>query len=110
MNANVYQTMAMQTAGELPELSDKLAAAALGLCGEAGEFADHVKKYFYHGHDLDNARVRKELGDILWYAALACEALETRLGDVMEENIIKLRERYPEGFSWAASVDRPTTG
>lgn len=50
--------------------------------------------------------MRAELGDALWYVALACDAPGLRLGDVMHENIEKLRRRYPDGFSSARSLQR----
>lgn len=108
MNANVYQELAMRTAGPAYEPADGLILSALGLCGETGEYAEHIKKHVYHGHDLDHARVSKELGDIAWYLARACKANGLRLGDVMIENIDKLQARYPEGFTSEASINRET--
>lgn len=95
----------MRTAAPLDE-QQRLLNAALGLCGEAGEFADTVKKAAFHGHTLDRAALHKELGDVLWYAALACDALGVQLGDVMTANIAKLQARYPEGFSSERSQQR----
>jgi NTP pyrophosphatase (non-canonical NTP hydrolase) len=106
VNANVYQVMAMRTAGPAFNPDDGLILSALGLCGETGEYAEHVKKHVYHGHALDKPRVSKELGDIAWYLARACEANGLRLGDVMQENITKLQERYPEGFTSEKSIYR----
>jgi NTP pyrophosphatase (non-canonical NTP hydrolase) len=105
MDANTYQELALRTAAAL-EPRQRLLNAALGLCGEAGEFADTLKKAEFHGHELDTAALQKELGDVLWYAALACNALGVQLGDVMEANIAKLRQRYPEGFSSERSRNR----
>lgn len=77
-----------------------LDAAALGLAGESGEFADHVKKILYHDQTLTDERrekMEKELGDILWYVNLAARALEIPLVVLANENIVKLAERHPEG-------------
>lgn len=106
MNADNYQELAMRTlaAGLTPH--ERLTNAALGLSGEAGEFADTVKKHLFHGHPLNREELLKELGDILWYAALACDALDVRLSTVMAANIEKLRRRYPEGFSSERSQQR----
>lgn len=103
MNADNYQELAMRTlaAGLTPR--ERLTNAALGLSGEAGEFADTVKKHLFHGHPLNR---EEELGDILWYTALACDALDVRLSTVMAANIEKLRRRYPEGFSSERSQQR----
>lgn len=106
MDADEYQRLALRT--EMPgrEQRERLLNAALGLCGEAGEFGDALKKHVFHAHPLDEAALRKELGDVLWYTALACDALGLRLGDVMAENVEKLRRRYPEGFSSERSLNR----
>lgn len=79
---------------------------ALGLTGEAGEVADMVKKYIFHGHDMNRAELVKELGDCAWYLALLCTAIDISLEEVLIANIEKLRNRYPEGFSERASINR----
>ena len=106
MDANEYQRLALRTEPPGRAQRERLLNAALGLCGEAGEFGDTLKKNVFHGHALDEAALHKELGDVLWYAALACDALGLQLGDVMAENIEKLRRRYPEGFSSERSMNR----
>ena len=78
-----------------------LLTAALGLTGESGEFADHVKKIFFHGKAYDDDRREAmilELGDVMWYVMQACEALEVSLEEVVYDNVDKLSERHPDGF------------
>lgn len=84
----------------------RLLLGALGLAGEAGEFADRVKKTAYHGHALDREKLLDELGDILWYIADAAGALGVELEEVARRNNAKLRLRYPEGFNPEASKNR----
>lgn len=84
----------------------ELLNGVLGLTGEAGEVADIVKKYVFHGHELDRKELIKELGDVCWYLALLCHALDVPLDVVMISNIEKLRNRYPKGFSESASINR----
>ena len=84
----------------------KLNLAALGLTGESGEVADHIKKVLFHGHALDVNHVAKELGDILWYLGLACDAIGYSLDDVMQMNVDKLHNRYPNGFDAERSLNR----
>jgi NTP pyrophosphatase (non-canonical NTP hydrolase) len=100
-----YQELAMRTNGTTHQ-RDCLNNAALGMTGEAGEFADQIKKWLYHKHPLDRAKLKKEIGDVLWYCAQAAHGLGVSLGAIAEENIIKLQERYPEGFSHERSINR----
>lgn len=79
---------------------------ALGLAGEAGEVCDLIKKGIYHAHDLDHDKLKKELGDVLWYVAALSSGLGLTLSEVAEANIAKLRERYPEGYSSERSKAR----
>lgn len=110
MNASDYQQLSTRTLNglQMEPTPDQLQLAnmALGLAGEAGEVADAIKKHVFHGHDLDMMAVGKELGDLIWYIAAICTILDLSLGGVMQANIEKLRRRYPDGFSVAASVNR----
>lgn len=72
--------------------------ASLGLSGEVGELNDQIKKWIFHEKPLDEMHLKKELGDVLWYAALMCEAFGWTLDRVMALNVKKLEERYPDGF------------
>lgn len=76
----------------------RLIHAAQGLCTEAGEFTDTLKKHVFYGKELDDINLAEELGDIMWYIAEACNALGIRLDLVMHRNIAKLKARYPEKF------------
>ena len=102
MNFNEYQLDAKRTMVAKTDIIN----VDLGLAGEAGEFADSIKKHVYHDHPLNRAHLIKELGDILWYVAVGAEILGIRLESVAVENIAKLRERYPEGFDPARSQNR----
>ena len=103
---NDYQRFAGVTAN--PDLDEKLniATLALGVAGEGGEVADHIKKYIGHDHELDKNKMLKELGDVLWYVAVLSNALGFTLREVAEANIAKLAARYPHGFSVEASKNR----
>jgi len=109
---DLYQQLALRTASaeSLVDSGTMLNAAALGLNGEAGEIADHVKKVMFHGHPLDEAtrdKIAKEIGDILWYCAMGARGLGLGLGEIAEMNVEKLKKRYPEGFSSDRSLNRP---
>nr|DAI22072.1 MAG TPA: NTP-PPase-like protein [Caudoviricetes sp.] len=103
MTINEYQVQAMRFAN--PKCLN-IFNAALGLTGEAGEFADLVKKINFHGHTQDNDHLIKELGDVLWYVALGAEVLGTDLETVAQANINKLWNRYPNGFEEKRSINR----
>ena len=106
MNLNQYQSAAWRTARPDWGQERRLTMAALGAAGESGEFADHVKKIYFHEHPLDAEKIKLELGDILWYIAEAASALDITLEEVAQANIDKLARRYPTGFSAERSRER----
>jgi len=78
----------------------RLLTAALGLTAESGEFTEIVKKIILQGkpYNEDNIyHMKRELGDICWYLAQACMALNTTFDEVIEMNVDKLQARYPGG-------------
>ena len=109
LTMNAYQSSAMRTRAEYRLQRDQLINAALGLAGESGEFCDVIKKYLHHGHDLGREKLVKELGDILWYVAEACDALDIGMEEVAQRNIEKLRARYPAGFDTERSINKDET-
>jgi NTP pyrophosphatase (non-canonical NTP hydrolase) len=77
-----------------------LLTAALGLAAETGEFCEIPKKIYFQGKPLTEENVfhmKRELGDVLWYWINACRALNLDPNDVIEENVNKLKARYPGG-------------
>ena len=80
---------------ETPDL--QLCLAGLGLTGEAGEFADHMKKVVFHGQKLNKEMAVKELGDCMWYLAFAARTIGSSLQEVIDGNVEKLSARYPDG-------------
>jgi len=100
MNLNKYQELASRTQANASPMMDRIAIdtrnvdlihAALGLTSEAGEFCDALKKAFAYGRDLDRLNLAEELGDLMWYIGLACDALGVTLQSVCEANIAKLQ-------------------
>lgn len=77
-----------------------LLTAAIGLAAETGEFAELPKKIVFQGKPCDADTIfhmKRELGDIMWYWVNACRALGLDPNDVIEENVNKLKSRYPDG-------------
>lgn len=106
LTVNKYQKLAMATLNPALSKKDVLINGVMGLCGESGEAIDIVKKWLAQGHELDKARLAKELGDIAWYLAETAYALELSLEDIFQANIDKLKKRYPEGFDSERSIFR----
>ena len=106
MKINEYQELAMRTLNQKLDKKDVLINGVMGLCGEAGEAIDIVKKYLAQGHKLDKEKLIKELGDVAWYLAETAYALDTDLETVFNLNIEKLKRRYPEGFEKEKSISR----
>ena len=106
MTINEYQALAMTTLNPALDKKDVLINSVMGLCGEAGEAIDIVKKWLAQGHALDRAHLAKELGDVAWYLAEAATALDLPLEDILQANIDKLKRRYPDGFRAEHSLTR----
>ena len=88
----------------------RLLTASVGISAESGEFMEIVKKMIIQGKpcNMENLEHLKiELGDIMWYVAQACMALEIDMDEVLDTNIKKLEKRYPDGhFSEFYSENR----
>ena len=106
MRVNEYQEAAMTTLNPALDKKDVLINSVMGLCGESGEAIDIVKKWLMQGHELDKDHLIKELGDVAWYLAEAATALDVPLETVLQGNLNKLRQRFPNGFDTDASVHR----
>jgi len=79
---------------------ERLLTAAVGMSAESGEFTEIVKKMIFQGKPVneDNLfHLKRELGDIMWYVAQACMALDTDFNEIIEMNVDKLKSRYPGG-------------
>ena len=106
MEINEYQELALKTLNKNLSNRDTLLSGVMGLCGEAGEAIDIVKKHIAQGHELDKEHLIGELGDVAWYLAITSYALDVKLEDVLKRNIEKLQKRYPEGFKATDSLNR----
>ena len=77
-----------------------LMTGAIGLASEGGEFSEIVKKCVFQGKPMEDETIfhmKRELGDIMWYWISACRALGLDPNEVVEENVNKLKARYPGG-------------
>ena len=79
---------------------ERLLTAAVGMSAESGEFTEIVKKMIFQGKPVNEENLfhlKRELGDIMWYVAQACMALDTDFNEIIEMNVDKLKSRYPGG-------------
>lgn len=122
MNGKEYQQLAMRTNDgnatyrlsmmvdnyvQDPEVDmGGILNGCLGLSGEVGEFNDMVKKWIFHEKPLDAEHAQKEIGDVLWYVAMICHSFGWDMDAIMQQNIDKLKARYPEGFDPEKSLHR----
>ena len=107
MTLDEYQEVAMSTFNkEIEDGIEMLNAACLGIAGESGEVCDHLKKYMFQGHDLDEDKVARELGDVLYYIAIGAKSIGKGLGEIAQMNKDKLSARFPEGFDPDKSINR----
>jgi NTP pyrophosphatase (non-canonical NTP hydrolase) len=106
MKLNEYQELALRTHNESHSQVQSFANYALGLNGEAGEVADHIKKGIFHGHEMNRHEIAKELGDVLWYVANLSNLIGMSLEQVATMNVVKLKKRYPYGFDKEKSINR----
>ena len=94
-----YATKELETKNPNINMS-LLLTGGIGLSSETGEFNEIVKKCIFQGKPLNDETVfhcKRELGDIIWYWINSCRALGLDPNEVIEENVNKLKSRYPGG-------------
>ena len=96
-DADVYQKNVLKYAPDHHDYLLNVIYAAMGMCGEAGEASELIKKYAYHGHTIDSEHLARELGDVLWYVSYTAHLFGYPLGKIMTMNQEKLAKRYPDG-------------
>ena len=97
-NSRCFGIQSVESGDGLPV--HRLLTAALGICAEGGEFTEVVKKMVFQGKPVNEENIfhmKREMGDIMWYMAQACMALNTNFNEILEMNVDKLSSRYPDG-------------
>jgi len=85
----------------------RLLHAAMGMVDEAAEFQKNLKNYIFYGKPMDPVNMKEEVGDNLWFQAIAADELgERNFTNIMQKNIAKLRARYEKKFSELEAVTR----
>lgn len=90
----------------------RLEHAGHGIVTEGAELMDAFKRHIYYGKPLDEINVKEEAGDLMWYVAILMDELDLQFGikasEILEANIAKLRQRYPEKFDETKALNRDT--
>jgi len=105
MQMNEYQKAAARTMNPALKWEQQANHALHGMTGEVGEIHSLYQKS-YQGHAIECAHLKKELGDLLWFIAEYCTAMNWTLEEVAQANIDKLLARYPNGFEVDKSLHR----
>jgi NTP pyrophosphatase (non-canonical NTP hydrolase) len=109
MDFSEYQTLSRRTA-TYPQAGDDMTYPALGLCGEAGEVAEKVKKTLRDDGGVLTAERRdalaRELGDVLWYTAQLATEAGLELEQIAADNLDKLLSRQQRGVLRGSGDDR----
>lgn len=99
-----YIKLAIRTESTLQP--DRILHAIMGLVTESGELMDAKKKEHFYGKKLDWHNLIEEAGDIFWYLAILCDAMNVPFEEVQRRNIDKLKTRYPDKFSTEKALNR----
>lgn len=106
MNLEKYQEFVKFLAKKFPDKEKELLTWGLGIAGEAGDVASCIKKTISHKNDQRDG-IKENLGDTLWYIAAICNYFGWSIDDVIRENITKLKDRYPHGFTEKNAKRKP---
>lgn len=101
---NQYEAAAKEYA--LPDIKEDIYYLALGLCGEAGEVADKMKRIRRGGEKITRKDIIRELGDVLWYLTMLTNAFHSDMDAVAAENLNKLKDRKERNKIVGSGDDR----
>ena len=99
MNLNKYQKLCEITSKKSDNKEMEISCWELGVSGEAGDIASCIKKLIFHKNESIKDGIKENIGDIMWYTAMICNWFEWNFEEILDENIKKLKERYPHGFT-----------
>ena len=105
MDLKEYQELSKRTAkSDFATKDEEILTWGCGITGEAGDIASCIKKTVAHKKDVKEG-IKENIGDMMWYTAMICTFFGWDFSEVLQENIEKLKKRFPEGFNYK-SVDR----
>ena len=106
MNIRDFQTLSVRTMNKELTKEQQISNMVFGANGELGEVTDILKKYLYQGHRINKQHLAEEIGDTLFYIVNLCTLFNLDIEDILQGNVDKLRNRYPEGFDSTKSINR----
>ena len=106
MDIKQYKEAAWRTSARLATFKDDAHHMLFGMLTEVGELADAFKKNLAYKKPLDYVNIEEEVGDLMWYVINFCSVMGFNLEDILEQNIAKLRARYPEKFTEDKAINR----
>ena len=106
MDIPTYKYEARRTMAELSTFETDTTHMIFGMLTEVGELADAFKKNLAYKKPLDYVNIEEEVGDLMWYVINFCSVMGFNLEDILEQNIAKLRARYPEKFTEDKAINR----
>lgn len=111
MNFSEYTEKAKRTLSSKFEVNQSMKHnvilhGVIGISTESGELLDALEKTVFYGKELDTVNIREEIGDLMWYVAILCDAIGVKMEDILDKNIEKLSSRYPEKFTTEAALNR----
>lgn len=106
MDFTEFQSRSYKNIQPHSSTKDELLNWCVGLCEEVGETMNVVKHHFWPGENINEEKIAKELGDVLWYVSAIASNLNLNLGIIARLNIEKLEHRYQQEFSKESSDKR----
>lgn len=103
---NAWREYTLPLMKRMPTFRDNLMHAGAGVAGEAGELVDAIKKHWAYNKPLDTTNIMEEAGDLLFYLFALLDMCDLSLEEVIDANTVKLRRRYPAGYSDKAAQAR----
>ncbi len=88
------------------KVNTRILHGTIGVCTEAAELLDAIKKALFYGKELDMVNIHEEIGDILFYLFLVIKASGGDFNAILERNVAKLEARYPDKFTQEAAINR----
>lgn len=105
MNFSQYQLLAMRTAKAMETKKMDLMHAGLGMISETGELATMTKAHIFYGKPFDRTNAMEEMGDTMWFSALAAKSLDDDLGNIVAQAEMQSYQHHP-----AFGVCKPNAG